>query len=193
MQAEQPIRQTLTRIVLIGFMGAGKSTIGPILAERLGWRFVDADHQLKAQTQTTIAELFTALGETAFRRYEAEVVAQLLQERDVVIALGGGAVEAESTRWLLEGTAETCVVFLKASLEVLIDRCERQPDAAVRPVLRQRETLQHRFHTRLPHYECAHITVDTEGLSPERVVESILDRMVDASLAISLNRKAIAT
>lgn len=193
MQAEQPIRQTLTRVVLIGFMGAGKSTIGPILAERLGWCFVDADHQLQAQTQTTIADLFTALGETAFRRNEAEIVAQLLQERGVVVSLGGGALETESTRSLLQQATETLIVFLKASLEVLIDRCERQPDAAERPVLRQRETLHHRFHARLPHYECAHITVDTEGLTPERVVESILDRVVEASCAISINRKAIAT
>ena len=184
MQAKHPLPQTLTRIVLIGFMGAGKSTIGPILAERLGWRFIDADHQLQAQTQTTIADLFTTLGETAFRRNEAEVVAQLLKDRNAVISLGGGTLETKSTRSLLTQSPGTCVVFLKASLEVLIDRCERQPDAALRPVLQQREALNHRFESRLPHYERAHVTIETAFLTPTQAVDQILQRILETMAPI---------
>jgi shikimate kinase len=192
MQPEPPNRQTVHRVVLIGFMGAGKSTLGPILAERLGWDFVDADRQLESETQTTIAHLFTSLGEPAFRKMEAENVTRLLGRKETVIALGGGAVETPDTRSLLTNVSETCVIFLRAPLEVLIERCEQQPDAAVRPVLSQREALRQRFLSRLPHYETAHLTVDTEGLNPQFVADEILRQMVDLFPAISLYQKAIA-
>lgn len=189
MQPEQSIPLALERIVLVGFMGAGKSTIGPLLSQRLGWRFVDADHQLQSQTQSTIADLFNGLGEPAFRRMETIVVAKLLEERNIVLSLGGGALETKSTRSLLEQSAGTCVVFLKAPLEVLIDRCERQPDAAVRPVLREREALRHRFHSRLPHYERAHITVETQGLTPDHVADQILQQTLENIAPIHSLRK----
>src|SRR5271155_1436684 len=141
MQSDHAIPQAPLRIVLIGFMGAGKSTAGPILAERLGWRFIDADIYLQNRKGSTIADLFSNHGETAFRRMEAEVFSELHGERDLVLALGGGAIESESTRFLLRQSNDTCVVFLNAPLEILIDRCEKQIGAAIRPVLRQRDAL----------------------------------------------------
>lgn len=193
MQSASPISQMPHRFVLVGFMGAGKSTAGPILAERLGWQFVDADHYLQAQTGLTIADLFSIQGEENFRRMEAEAFAELYRGRKLVIALGGGALESESTRSLLDQSSDTCMVFLKAPLDVLIERCEKQPNAAVRPVLRQRDVLGQRFHSRLPHYERAHITVDTEGLHPEKVVDRILHLLVENSYALPSTLKAIAT
>jgi shikimate kinase len=193
MRPEQSIPLAIERIVLVGFMGAGKSTTGPILAQRLGWRFVDADHQLQAQTQSTIADLFDRLGEPAFRQMETVVVARLLKQRDVVVSLGGGAIETGSTRSLLGQLSGTCVVFLKAPLEVLIDRCERQEDAALRPVLKQREALDERFRSRLPHYEKAHITVETEDLAPNAVVDRILQYILEYIKPKPFIQKAIAT
>jgi shikimate kinase len=193
MKPEPPISRTVERIVLTGFMGAGKSTIGPILADRLGWRFFDADHELQSQTGTTIADIFTSLGEPAFRRMEAEVVAQLLARHEAILALGGGAVEAEDTRFLLATSANTCVVYLQAPLEILIDRCEQQTDAAVRPVLREREALRQRFHSRLPHYKSAHIIVPTEGFSPGIVADNVLRIMLEAAFAVPLSQKAMTT
>jgi shikimate kinase len=193
MQPQQSTPRIVERIVLVGFMGAGKSTLGPILAERLGWRFLDSDQQLESETRATIADLFTTLGEPAFRRMEAQVVELLLRQPDVVIALGGGAVESESTRSMIATSSDTCVIFLQASLDILIDRCERQPNAAVRPVLRQRETLRQRFCSRLPYYESAHITVETEGLTPHSVVDRLLRAMLEASYAVPLQQKAITT
>ena len=192
MQSDHAIPQAPLRIVLIGFMGAGKSTAGPILAERLGWRFIDADIYLQNRKGSTIADLFSNHGETAFRRMEAEVFSELHGERDLVLALGGGAIESESTRSLLEQSSDTCVVFLNAPLDVLIDRCEKQPDAAIRPVLRQRDALGQRFHSRLPHYQRAHITVDTEGLYPNEVVDRILHQLVESFPAMPWNLKATA-
>src|SRR5271170_3656293 len=108
MQPAPPIPQAPRRIVLVGFMGAGKSTTGPILAERLGWRFIDTDHYLQAKTGCSISEMFLEQGEAAFRQLEAEVFAELHRDDELVIALGGGAVETESTRSLLEQASETC-------------------------------------------------------------------------------------
>lgn len=193
MQPEHPSPRSLERIVLIGFMGAGKSTVGPILAERLGWRFIDADRELETETRTTIANLFSTLGEPAFRQLEAQTVARLCGATSIVLALGGGAVETAATRILLADSPNTCTVFLRASLEVLIDRCEQQPGAAVRPVLRQREALRQRFQSRLPHYESAHLSVDTEGLSPDTVAERLLCQLVEGSYAIPFYQRAIRT
>ncbi len=186
-----PIPLTVERIVLNGFMGAGKSTVGPILAERLGWRFIDADQQLESEAGATIADLFSTLGEPGFRRMEAQVVARLCTTTATVIALGGGAVENERTRHLLNNSSGTYVVFLHAPLEVLIGRCEQQPGAAVRPVLRQREALQQRFQSRLPHYQSAHLTLDTQGLDPHSVTDRLLKKMTETSSAIPLYQKAI--
>lgn len=180
MRSNRTIPQDRARIVLVGFMGAGKSTVGPILAERLGWRFADSDHHLQARAGMAIAELFSTVGEAHFRRMEAEAVAELHREGGLVLALGGGAIESEATRSLLARSSDTFVVFLKAPLKVLIERCENQPDAAVRPVLRQRDTLAERFQARLPHYERAHLTVETKGLSAEAVADSILDSLLQA-------------
>jgi shikimate kinase len=165
------------RIVLVGFMGAGKSTVGPVLAARLGWRFADADSQLEQAAGTSIAGLFTNSGEAEFRRMEAEAVARLHCEDELVLALGGGAVDTESTRKLLAESPGTLVVFLRAPLEILIARCESQPGAAIRPVLNQRESLQERFDARQRHYEAADIVVETHGVSPERVADEILRRL----------------
>lgn len=177
MRVLESISHSPARIVLVGFMGAGKSTIGPLLAERLGWRFADSDHRIEEKTEARIAELFSSLGEPEFRRLEAEVVAELHRETELVLALGGGAMENGSTRSMIAEASDTCVVFLKAPLELLIERCESQPDAAVRPVLNQRNLLDQRFQSRQRHYESAHITVETHGESPERVVDSILGKI----------------
>jgi len=192
MQSDHTIPRTPLRIVLIGFMGAGKSTAGPILAERLGWRFIDADHYLQNQRDATIADLFSNLGEAAFRQIEAEVFAELHRERDLVLALGGGAIESASTRSMLQQSRDTCVVFLNAPLEVLIERCDKQPDASIRPVLRQRDALSQRFHSRLPHYQRAHITVETEGLHPDEVVDRILHQVAENFPAMPWNSKVTA-
>ena len=167
------IPQHPARIVLIGFMGAGKSTVGPLLARRMGWQFLDADHVLEQKTELSISEIFARHGEPRFRQMEAEVLTGLCEEHRIVIALGGGAIETEGVRSLLAKSSDTCVIFLEAPLDLLVARCEQQPDAAVRPVLRDRDTLRHRFASRLPHYRSAHITVATDGLAPEAVADRI--------------------
>lgn len=153
-------------------MGAGKTTVGSLLAERLGWRFLDADHVLQHRTGRTVAQLFELHGEAGFRRMEAETVESLSGEANTVIALGGGAIEHEATRTLLSGTHGTYVIYLEASLDTMLARCRKSD--TVRPLLADPENLAQRLDRRLPHYQSAHLTISTEGLPPASIVDRIL-------------------
>lgn len=164
---------TVRRVVLTGFMGAGKSTVGALLAARLGWRFLDSDILIEHRAGMTIASIFSSQGETAFRQFEAEAIQAMAAEDAVVLALGGGAIENESTRHILEQMPDTCIVFLDAPFEAMVSRCLAQPGAAERPVLADREHLAQRFANRLPHYRRAHLTVSTMNLAPGAVAEAI--------------------
>src|SRR5271156_3479126 len=93
MATEPGARQRVSRLILTGFMGAGKSTVGPILARELGWKFVDLDDVIEASSQLTVAEIFRDHGEAEFRRRERHAVQQLNNEEKIVLALGGGTVE----------------------------------------------------------------------------------------------------
>lgn len=164
----------IRRVVLTGFMGAGKSTIGPLLAGRLNWEFVDVDRAIELRTGKEVARIFAEDGEARFRVLEAEAIREFCNGDDLVLALGGGAMETESTRDLLAGLETTCVVFLDAPLDVLLERCLTQENAAERPVLADREKLVERFNRRLAHYRKADVTVATSELSPDEVVGRIL-------------------
>src|SRR3954454_23474290 len=96
-----PTSVSIRRLMLTGFMGSGKSTVGPLLAARLGWRFVDADDVLVAETGMAITDFFARHGEGAFREREHAAIARLAGEDALVLALGGGAIETEATRELL--------------------------------------------------------------------------------------------
>jgi shikimate kinase len=163
------------RIVLTGFMGAGKSTVGRLLAAELGWEFVDVDQQIEARAGMTIAEIFTTDGEAVFRRKESAEIARALGRERVVIALGGGAPEILANRLLLEQTAATVVIFLDAPFEVLFDRCVLQEGAAIRPVLMDAEAAAQRFRQRAPHYRrCARHHVETARQAPQETVAQVL-------------------
>jgi len=167
----------LSRIVLTGFMGAGKTTVGALLAPRLGWEFVDTDRVIEAHAQCTIAEIFERDGETAFRDEEGAAIRELARSERVVIGLGGGSLEMEATREFLAAMPRTLIVFLEAPLETLLARCASQQDGPVRPVLADRAGLAERWKRRVPWYREAHLTVETRGLSPEEVVDRILRRL----------------
>ncbi|HEU4981885.1 MAG TPA: shikimate kinase [Acidobacteriaceae bacterium] len=165
----------LRTILLTGFMGAGKSTVGALLAQKLGWEFLDADALVEARAGKSVAAIFAEEGEAAFRALEAEVIRDHARRGRLVLALGGGALETESTREFLSNLNGAGVIFLDAPLEVLVARCLEQPQAAERPVLADREGLRRRFEARLPHYRDAHVTVSTSGMRPEQVADEILE------------------
>jgi shikimate kinase len=181
-QAEQGVepkhagQRRLSRLILTGFMGAGKSTVGAILARELGWRFIDLDDVIEAASQRTVAEIFRDHGEAEFRRREQQAVEQISNQEQIVLALGGGTVEDESTRSLLIHPPENCLVFLEAPLSELLARCTVK--GKVRPLLAEPAALEARHNRRLPHYRAAHITVTTAGLAPQAVADRVLEQVV---------------
>lgn len=183
------------RIVLTGFMGAGKSTVGRILAARLGWPFVDIDSLITAEHGLSVAQIFSLHGEPHFRSIEAEAVARVLdaayEHTHAVIALGGGAIETDAVRRLLFPPAPsvpaTVTIFLSAPLNELLARCHppqdgASADAPLRPLLAAPEPPEERLARRLPHYRLAHLTVETSGITPDQVVDSILARLASTAV-----------
>ncbi len=162
----------LSRLILTGFMGAGKSTVGTILARDIGWKFIDLDDVIEASSHRTVAEIFRDYGEADFRERERQAVLQMSREEKIVLALGGGTVEDESTRSLLVQSPGNCLVFLHAELPELLARCT--VEGKVRPLLAAPEALEARHTRRLPHYRAAHVTVNTTGLAPQEVANQVL-------------------
>ncbi|MCU1690370.1 MAG: Shikimate kinase [Jatrophihabitantaceae bacterium] len=154
-------------VVLVGFMGAGKTTTGRMLAQRLGIPFVDSDHVVTQRTGRTIAEIFADDGEAAFRALEAEVIAELVAGPPVVLSVGGGAVETDATRAALAGVV---VVHLHVSFRQALRRVGGDPR---RPML-ARPDIEQVYRRRDPLYRAvATFTVVTDGGSPTRAVEQI--------------------
>lgn len=172
------VLKDVDRVVLTGFMGSGKSTLGPLLAERLGWRFVDLDSEIERRDGRTVASIFAESGEPHFRKLESAALAALLGRRRIVLALGGGAPEGLGNRLLLEQTPRTAVVYLAAPFQALVDRCLKQPGAAERPVLADLSAAERRFKARKRLYErIAGHTVETADLDAEQTADKVLKRL----------------
>lgn len=172
------ITTTAQRIVLTGFMGAGKTTIGRLLAQQLGWTFLDLDHHLEARAGATVPELFATHGEPHFRRLESSALAHALSLTETVLALGGGTPEQLTNRLLLEQTPGTVVVFLEAPFETLYDRCMLQSFADpghTRPLLSDSAAAAARFTSREPLYRrLARITLPVAETTPAEATHVLL-------------------
>lgn len=170
-RATVPLR--LKRLVLTGFMGAGKSTVGRLLAARTGFTFLDLDTHLERRAGATIPQLFERHGEARFRRLESIALASALAASNTILALGGGTPEELTNRLLLEQTPGTFTIFLDAPFPTLFDRCMLQDIA--RPVLQDPAAAELRFARRRPLYaRLAQLTIDTADLTPEETVDAIL-------------------
>jgi shikimate kinase len=172
----------LRRLVLTGFMGAGKTTAGRMLATRLSWDFVDLDAEIEARTGLTVPAIFAVHGEAHFRQLESQALCSALGRSNVVLALGGGAVESLTNRLLLEQTPATATIFLDAPFSTLFDRCMMQalnsgattPEQA-RPNLADPAAAEARFLARQPVYRrLANHTVDTASLTTQETVAALL-------------------
>ena len=160
-------------IVLTGFMGAGKSTVGRLLAARLGWAFIDLDHHLESRAGLSVPEIFARHGEPHFRRLESGALASALGLPNTVLALGGGTPEVLTNRLLLEQTPGTVTIFLDAPFPTLFDRCVLQEIS--RPILADPSAAQARFLERHPIYRrLAKHTIDTASNAPSETVEAVL-------------------
>lgn len=162
-------------IVLIGFMGTGKSLISKLLAEKLGWKQLDTDELIVQQAGKTIREIFAEDGESHFRLLESNVLRQLQKMTDSIISTGGGIILDPSNRQLLKDLGK--VVLLQATPQTIINRLG---DDVSRPLLQGGNSekllkINKLLDTRKPLYaECAELTIDTSELTPEQIVEIIV-------------------
>lgn len=161
-------------VVLVGMMGAGKSTIGRRLALRLGLRFFDADIEIEiAHAGMTIPEIFATHGEPYFRDGEARVIARLLEGGPAVIATGGGAVMREETRNRIRDKAVS--IWLKADIDVIMKRVRRRAD---RPLLQTEDpvaTVTRLLELREPVYQTADLTIASRDVPHDRIVEECIE------------------
>lgn len=162
-------------IVLVGLMGAGKSTVGRRLAQRLGLPFLDADHEIEAAAGMTIPDIFSIYGEAYFRDGERRVIGRLLQEGPLVLATGGGAFMNEETRTRI--TEAGISVWLRADLDVLMRRVRKRSN---RPLLQNTDpegTMRRLMDIRYPVYATADLTVDSDEVPHDRVVNELLEAL----------------
>lgn len=159
-------------IFLVGPMGAGKSTVGRFLAERLGYEFIDSDHEIEERTGVTIPMIFDIEGEAGFRQREMTVIDELTQRPNIVLATGGGVVLAEDNRRALRSRG--FVIYLRSSVESLVQRTKNDrnrpllqtddPEKVIRQILEARDPL---------YMEIADLVIETQQVSVFRVVKHI--------------------
>lgn len=162
-------------IVLIGMMGAGKSTIGLELAKRLNnFKLVDMDSEIEKREKMKISEIFEKYGEKYFRNYETDLIKELCQKENQIISTGGGVFEKEENRKILKENGK--VFYLKASPEKLFERIKSQTH---RPLLQQGfgvEKVKTILESREKNYEQAHFIIDTENELPYNIVKRIAEK-----------------
>ena len=162
-------------IVLVGLMGAGKTTVGRRLARELGIEFLDSDAEIEKAAGCTIPEIFDKFGETAFREGEQKVISRLLKATPHVLATGGGAFMNDSTRTAIKEHSTS--VWLDAEISILLERVSRKNN---RPLLKTgdpEEILRRLAAERNPVYQQADIHVESGGGAHEDVVEEIIDQL----------------
>ena len=157
------------KLYLVGFMGAGKTSVARALGRRMGWRVEDVDHRIEAREHRRVAEIFANQGEPYFRSLERAVLQELLPQRNVIVATGGGTcVDPENRAAML---ADGAVVWLDVPLERVI---ERVPADGRRPLASDREQMELLFARRQAAYGQAHLRVDASRPVAE-IVERILE------------------
>lgn len=164
----------MTRIFLVGFMGSGKTTVGRLLAERLGFGFVDLDEEICRRAGKAITEIFDREGEAAFRRLETDALKEVTHRDDIVVALGGGAFVSKQNRLLIEQHGIS--VWLDCPLAVILERLTGVTD---RPLFRTPMQVEALYRRRLPSYALSDVRIDAARSQPGELVEEILSRLRD--------------
>lgn len=176
-----PLSFKVERVILTGFMGAGKSTAGHLLARLTGWEFLDLDAHIERTTGASARELFARLGESGFRQLESEAFAAALKGSNTILAPGGAVIDKVENQIALAGSTSRLVVFLDAPFRTLIERCveqERMGGATYRPLLHQTAVAHARYEARkLLYAGHAQLTVNVAERSPEEVARLILERI----------------
>jgi shikimate kinase len=162
-------------VVLVGMMGAGKTTVGRRLATRLGRHFVDSDEEIEKAAGMSIEDMFKAHGEPEFRAGEARVIARLLKEPNLVLGTGGGAFMNADTRALIKDTGVS--VWIKADFELLFSRVQRRSNRPLLKTADPRQTLKDLIDKRYPTYALADVTVLSRDVPQEQVATEVMDAL----------------
>jgi shikimate kinase len=170
----------MSSIVLIGFMGTGKTAVGKKLAERLGLEFIDLDAVIEQRRGVTISEIFRRHGEPHFRRLEKEALAKVARRNDVVLAAGGGAVLDRENVEKLKKMGP--VVHLMAGPGVIEERIAGQHHRPLMEVEDRRKQIENMLAVRLPFYAVADLDIDTSRLSVEEAAERIVTRLKESGM-----------
>jgi shikimate kinase len=167
-------------IYLTGFMGSGKSTIGPILANTLGWDFFDLDKLIENKAGKKIREIFDQEGENYFRKLETETLKEISESHNIIISLGGGAIANKENLEILKKTGK--IIYLKVSLDTVYHRLRYKKD---RPALTKNDSeslnkeemtnrIKELMNARAKYYEQADCTIDTDKISLGKTVDKIV-------------------
>ena len=163
-------------LVLVGMMGAGKTTVGRRLATRLGRRFIDSDEEIEKAAQMTIPEIFAQRGEPEFRAGETRVISRLLKEDGIVLATGGGAFVNLETRAQIKSGAVS--VWLKADLDILFERVSRRSNRPLLKTADPKATLQKLIEDRYPIYAEADLTVLSRDVPQDSVAADVITALL---------------
>ena len=162
------------RVFLVGFMGAGKSTVGRLLATRLGCDFIDLDEEIEESEARSIRELFESEGEEYFRNLEMMALTSLRERSGCVVALGGGAFVNQSNRETIHELGVS--VFLDCPLKIIMARCSLD---TTRPLFKSREHIKELYDFRLPFYHKSDLCINVENLTPEEISNSIFIKITN--------------
>ena len=163
-------------LVLVGLMGAGKTTVGRRLAARLNRQFLDSDEEIEKAAQMTIPEIFEQRGEPEFRAGETRVIARVLKDAGIVLATGGGAFVNEETRALVKG--EAISIWLKAEADILFERVSRRSNRPLLKTANPRATLEKLIEDRYPIYAEADVTVISREVPQDVVAGDVIDAVL---------------
>ena len=163
-------------IVLVGMMGAGKTTVGRRLAARLGRHFVDSDEEVERAAGMSIEDIFTTHGEADFRQGEVRVIARLLKGGDLVLGTGGGAFMNGETRALVRDCAVS--VWIKADFELLFQRVQRRSNRPLLKTPNPRQTLMDLIERRYPTYAEADVTVVSTDVPQDQVAGEVIEALL---------------
>ena len=163
-------------LVLVGMMGAGKTTVGRRLAAKLNRQFLDSDEEIEKAAQMRIPEIFEQRGEPEFRAGETRVIARVLKDDGIVLATGGGAFVNEETRALVKG--EAISIWLKAEADILFERVSRRSNRPLLKTANPRATLEKLIEDRYPIYAEADVTVISRDVPQDVVAGDVIDAVL---------------
>ena len=157
------------KLYLVGFMGAGKTTVARVLGRRIGWRFEDIDQRIESRERRTVASIFAQNGEAYFREAERSILHELLPERNVIVATGGGTFVDPDNRIAM--LADGAVAWLDVPLTRILDRV---PPDGRRPLAADREQMEQLFTRRQVAYGQAHVRLDAS-----RPIDEVVERLLE--------------